>query len=197
MASAFPFYEEKITNYTAQLEALQKRLTGIALGRLVTFLGWAITGYFLLKGFSVSLLLITLLFLILFITLVILNLRGKDRKALLEKLLFVNTNELGILKDKLNGFPDGQAFLGPESYLDDLDIFGRQSLFHLLNRTTSIHGTQRLAGLLRSPLRSKEDIEQVQQALKVLSRQPDNRQLITAHGLLTGEHEGNLYDLAD
>ncbi|HTI09280.1 MAG TPA: hypothetical protein VL832_12015 [Puia sp.] len=197
MAPALTFYEEKITHYTVQLETLQKRLTSIALGRLLSFLGLAITSYFLLKAFSIPLLLITLLFLILFITLVILNLRAKDRKSLLEKLLFVNTNELGILKDEGNGFPDGQAFLGPESYLDDLDIFGRHSLFHLLNRTTSIHGTERLANLLRQPLRSKEDIEQHQQALKALSPQADNRQLITAHGLLTGESEGNLFDLAD
>lgn len=197
MASAHLFYEEKITRYTADLQVLQKRLSTIALGRLISFLGLAFTAYRLLTGFSFPLLYITLFFLIVFVTLVVLNLRGKDQKALLEKLLFINTNELGILNDNLNGFPDGQPFLGPESYLDDLDIFGRQSLFHLLNRTTSIHGAQHLADLLRQPLLTKDSIEQYQQALKALTPQTDMRQRIIAHGLLTGESEGNLYDLAD
>ena len=197
MSPAYLFYEEKITRYTARMQVLQKRLTLVALLRLASFLGLAFTGYYLLKSFSYPLLYSALLFLGIFIALVVLNLRLKDQRALLEKLLFVNTNEGGILRDQLNGFPDGQVYLTPESYLDDLDIFGRRSLFHLLNRTTSSHGAAKLADLLRQPLVSVDSIEQHQQALQVLSQQADNRQLITAHGLLTGESEGNLYDLAD
>src|SRR5882757_4991218 len=192
MSPAYLFYEEKITRYTARMQVLQKRLTLVALLRLASFLGLAFTGYYLLKSFSYPLLYSALLFLGIFIALVVLNLRLKDQRALLEKLLFVNTNEGGILRDQLNGFPDGQVYLTPESYLDDLDIFGRRSLFHLLNRTTSSHGAAKLADLLRQPLVSVDSIEQHQQALQVLSQQADNRQLITAHGLLTGESEGNL-----
>src|SRR5258708_4369123 len=197
MSPAHLFYEEKITGYTARIQVLQKQLTLISLLRLISFLGLAITGYYLFKAFYLPLLYGALFFLVCFIALVIFNLRLKDQKALSEKLLFVNTNESGILNDQLNGFPDGEAFLKAESYLDDLDIFGRRSLFHLLNRTTSMHGTQQLADRRRKPLVSKDSIEQQQRALKVLTPQADTRQLITAHGLLTGESEGNLYDLAD
>lgn len=197
MSPTYLFYEEKISGYTTAIQVLQQRLAGIALLRLISFLGFAFTAYFLLKNFSLPLLAVSLFFLIAFVVLVALNFRLKDRKALLEKLLFVNANEAGILKDQLNGFPDGQAFLVPESYLDDLDIFGRRSLFHLLNRTTSIHGTQKLSDLLRQSMLLKEDILQYQQAVQAFTLQTETRQLITAHGLLTGESEGNLYDLAD
>jgi hypothetical protein len=197
MSPARLFYEEKVAHYAARMQALQRRLTLISLLRLASFLGLAFTTYYLLMNFSYPLLSVTIFFLAVFIVLVNLNFQTRDQRALLEKLLFINTNELGVLKDELNGFSDGQSFLTPESYLDDLDIFGRRSLFHLLNRTTSSHGTAKLAQVLRQPLLSKDDIEQHQQALKVLTPQADTRQLITAHGLLTGEKEGNLHDLAD
>ncbi len=197
MTPAHLFYEEKVTRYTARMQVLQGRLTLLALLRLAGFLGLAVTVYYLVKSFSYPLLCGTIFFLAVFIVLINLYLRIKDQRALMEKLLFVNSNELEVLKDQLNGFPDGKAHLTPESYLDDLDIFGRRSLFHLLNRTTSIHGAAQLADLLRQPMLTVDRIEQQQQALKVLTPQADTRQLITAHGLLTGESEGNLYDLAE
>ena len=197
MSPAHSFYEEKIAATTNRIQFLQRRIGLISLLRLISFLGLAITGYYLLKEYAPALLVITLLFLIVFIALVVFNLRLKDQKSLSEKIRFVNSNEAGILADQLNGFPDGEAFLKAESYLDDLDIFGRRSLFHLLNRTTSVHGTQKLADLLRKPLLSQDSILRQQEALKVLTPQVDTRQLITAHGLLTGENEGNLFDLAD
>src|SRR5258708_4618281 len=175
MSPAHLYYEEKITGYTARIQVLQKQLTLISLLRLISFLGLAITGYYLFKAFYLPLLYGALFFLVCFIALVIFNLRLKDQKALSEKLLFVNTNESGILNDQLNGFPDGEAFLKAESYLDDLDIFGRRSLVHLLNRTISMPCTQQLADLLRKPLLSKDTIKQHHQPLKFLTPQPHTR----------------------
>src|SRR5258708_35975772 len=60
-----------------------------------------------------------------------------------------------------------------------------------------MHATKQLASGLGTPLLSKASIKQQKQARKCLTPQADTRQLITAHGLLTGESEGNLYDLAD
>lgn len=197
MASPHSFYQDKIGLCTEKIRSIQKRLALISLLRLISFSGLAIVIYFMLKGFSYPLLFLALFLLISFITLVGLALRLKDRRALLEKLLFVNTNELGVLRNEPNAFADGQAFLVSESYLDDLDIFGRRSLFHLLNRTTTSHGTQKLAGLLKQSLLSRTGIEKYQQAIRILAEQPDTRQLITAHGLLKEEKEGNLYSLAD
>src|SRR5450756_1162061 len=103
MSPAHLFYEEKIAGYTARLQALQKQIAGVSLLRLISFLGLAITGYYLLKSYSPGLLTVTLFFLIVFIGLVVFNLRLKDRRALSEKLLFVNTNESGVLKGQVNG----------------------------------------------------------------------------------------------
>src|SRR5580692_5461691 len=191
------FYDDKIKGYSALIGAVQKRIAGVALLRLATFTGLAVSVYFLVKDFSYTLLILSILVAGGFIALVGLSLRLKDRRALLEKLLFVNTNESGVLKNELNGFHDGQAFLTQESYLDDLDIFGKRSLFHALNRTTTSHGMERLAGLLRHSLQDVNEINRNQQAIQVLVPQTEQRQLLTAHGLLNRESEGNLYSLAD
>ena len=191
------FYEDKIKGYSALIGAVQKRIALVSLFRLGLFTALAVSVYFLLKGFSYPLLVLSILLAGGFIALVGLSLRLKDRRALLEKLLFVNTNESDVLKNELNGFADGQAFLTQESYLDDLDIFGKRSLFHALNRTTTSHGMERLAGLLRHSLQDGGEIVRHQEAIRAVTPQAEARQLLTAHGLLNQESEGNLYSLAD
>ena len=78
-----------------------------------------------------------------------------------------------------------------------LDIFGQRSLYHLLNRTTTTHGSVRLAGLLSKSLLIKKDIEESQDAIRVLSIQTEKRQLLTAQGLLHHEEKGNLFNITE
>ena len=197
MTPARPFYDDKTNLYASAVRLLQKRLAGIALLRLAAFTALAVSTWYLTKGYSAAGLLLTLVLLLVFIIFIKLNFRLKDRKALLEQLLYVNRNEQGVLDDRPNGFPDGKEWLTPSSYLDDLDIFGPRSLFHLLNRTTTSHGKERLAELLSHPLLPVTEIEKYQSAVKTLAQQPDGRQLLTARGLLAGEKEGNLHSLVD
>src|SRR5580692_7728945 len=84
--------------------------------------------------------------------------RLKDRRLLWEKLVYVNTNEWAVLQDQPNGFPDGKSFLPGVMYGDDLDIYGPLSIFHTLNRTTTLHGTEALAGWLRRSLQVPDAI---------------------------------------
>jgi DNA mismatch repair ATPase MutS len=196
MSSPQSFYTDRIREYNSRLQAIQQRITGIALFRLASFTGLAICSYYLLYSFSYPLLFGTILLAGLFIVLVSISLRCKDRRALLEKLLFVNNNEALVLANELNGFDNGQAFLLSDSYLDDLDIFGKRSLFHLLNRTTTSHGKDRLAGMLKQSLQSGVEIKAHQDAIRQFAGQTEDRQLLTAHGLLHSETEGNLHSLS-
>jgi len=191
------FYADKINDYTGRIQAIQKRLSVIGLLRLIFFVTASVAVYYLFKEISTWGIIVASLLLAAFIALVVLTFRLKDRRLLWEKLLLVNTNEAGVLKHALNQFDDGQAFPRQESYLDDLDIFGKSSLFHLLNRTTTSHGKGKLAGLLRQSMQSGEEILQYQQAIQALAPQADTRQMLTAHGLLNQEKEENLYSLSD
>jgi hypothetical protein len=190
MSAPRPFYEEKIASCTARLRVIKERLALLATLRLICFIGLCVTAYYLFIPLAI-------LLLAGFIILVKLYFRMKDQKALEEKLLWVSTNEQAVLDSSPNGFPDGRDRLDSYSYLDDLDVFGPRSLFHLLNRTTTSHGNARLSGLLRAPLLDSDAILRQQQAIRVLTLQPDKRQLLTAKGLLAGEKEGNLHSLTN
>ena len=118
-----------------------------------------------------------------------------DEKALTRKLLFINSNELNIINNEPNAFDDGRLFLSDQDFSNDLDIFGPQSLYHLINRTTTSHGTNQLASALKQPMAGKPDIENYQQAITNLAQQTNTRHLVTAWGLLHGEKEGNLHEI--
>jgi len=110
--------------------------------------------------------------------------RLKDQRLLWEKLVFVNTNEWAALQEQPNGFPDGAPFLRGVIYGDDLDVFGPLSVFHALNRTTTLHGAETLGGWLRASLLAPAAIRERQEAVKTLSGQAELRRLLTAKGLL-------------
>jgi len=191
------YYEEQIASYTARLGMVRKRLFLLAMLRLICFVGFCVSAYYSIPSFLFLPTALSVILLTGFIVLIKLYFRLGDQKALLEKLLFVNTNEQAVLNDQPNSFPDGKDQLDSDSYLDDLDIFGPKSLFHLINRTTTSHGKARLSALLRKPILSIPDIIRQQQAIQVMTGQPGKRQLLTAKGLLVEEKEGNLYSLLD
>jgi DNA mismatch repair ATPase MutS len=195
MESIITFYEEKVQFYKDALQRLQPVATLVAGLRLACFFIFVWTGYKWIVSHNTNWMIATLLLVVAFAVLVRVAWRLSDRKALLEKLLFINTNESGVLQYQPNQFNNGAAFINSDNNSGDLDIFGAGSLFQLLNRTTTWHGTQQLAALLQQPLLSKDAIEQQQQAVQVLSTQKELRQLLTAHGLLNEEKEGTLNDI--
>ncbi len=195
MTNPLAFYQENITQYSRQLTQVQQQSLRVAILRLLFFLALCAAVYCWISKDGNLWPALTIVSAVFFVVLVRIAFRLRDKKALLEKLLFINTNEAGILQQEPNRFSDGQQFATGEGYTSDLDIFGRGSLFQLLNRTTTEHGTAQLSSLLKEPLLQPEAIIAQQQAIKILSEQKELRQSITAHGLLHGEKEGNLHDI--
>jgi hypothetical protein len=189
------FYEDRIRASDSRISVIRRRLNQVVLFRFLAFSAILASGWFLLRGFTVALLLAAILSTIVFIALVRVYFSLKDSLAYWKKMRELNANEAGVLENKPNMFPDGEALLDSETYLDDLDIFGQASLYHLLNRTTTSHGSEALAYRLRNSLRSPEKVGAAQQAVQVLSGQTELRQRITVQGLLAGEKEGNLHSL--
>jgi hypothetical protein len=190
--SKINFYQSTLDDCNDHVQRLRKKMNLLALVRLLLFAGVVYIVYQLIGDFTPLLLLLSVLLFAGFLICVNLYFRLKDQRALWEKLAWINTNELGLLRNELNDFPDGSGFLDSDNYLDDLDIFGKRSIFHVLNRTTTSHGTRTLTGLLRNSLLSVDSIKEQQQAIRVLAPQSRQRQLLTAKGLLAGENEGNL-----
>lgn len=177
-------YRAKSEEYAVAIDELQRKLNGMSLVRVIIFaaLGWDV--YEMVHGYSLLFLLLALVLSGLFIFCINLHFSWKEKRRLLEKLRFVNENELQLLSGGVNSFPDGAAFLDADNYLEDLDIFGPRSLFHLLNRTTTVRGADALAHQLREPLLAAQRILQQQEAIRTLAPQTERRQLLTATGLV-------------
>lgn len=187
------FYSAQIDSYTSQLQILQRKILLIASLRMISFIVASLCIYYYIRFSSTLVVVLAILFLLGFAFLVKLNFRLNDEKQLLQKLIFINNNELNILNNLPNWFDDGQKFRTEESFVNDIDVFGDQSLFHLLNRTTTSHGTNRLVSMLQNPTIDTSAIQDLQLAIKNLSTQAKTKQLLTAYGLLNTEREGNLH----
>lgn len=195
MVTPVAYYQSAITQHKAALQRLQKRITLVALSRLLSFLAVLTFGWFWIGNKNQPALFATLLSLLAFIWLVRLAFSLRDQKALTTQILFINENEAAMLQHQPNRFSNGQQYAAHTGYVADLDIFGDGSLFQLLNRTTTSHGSDALASLLQQPPLEKKTIEEKQQAIAQLATQTELRQQITAHGLLHGEKEGNLHQI--
>ena len=191
------FYDASISTCEDRLRTIRRKSNLVSLIRLLLFAALVYVVYLLFRQFSLLLLFLSIGVAAGFIGCVNLYFRLKDERALWEQLVFVNTNERGLLAGKVNGFPDGVAFLAPDNYLDDLDIFGGSSLFHLLNRTTTLHGEAALAALLRNTTLAASDILAQQGAIRSLAAQADCRRLLTATGRLATGKAGDLRPLGD
>jgi DNA mismatch repair ATPase MutS len=191
------FYNDQANLYSQKADALKKTISRISVFRLISFLLAVLFIYFHFTKTGNVFLLTAFIILIVFSILVSTSLKLKKQLALYEKLLFINANENNILQSKPNQFDNGQNFLIAGSYFDDLDVFGQSSLYHLLNRTTTQHGSSQLAGLLSKGILSKENIERYQQAVQSLSPQTEKRQLLTANGLLYVEEKTSLNSIMD
>jgi DNA mismatch repair ATPase MutS len=197
MEQPISFYEKNTSQYIDDLRQLKPLATLVATLRLACFLVFAFATYKWIANHSSAWMVTALVLAIAFVVLVRIAWRMNDRIALLQKLQFINNNELNVLRHLPNQFDHGAAFSSNDNNSGDLDIFGPNSLYHLLNRTTTWHGKQQLATMLQQPLLAKNEIEQHQQAVKALSTQKELRQLLTAHGLLNEEKEGNLHDIGN
>jgi DNA mismatch repair ATPase MutS len=90
-----------------------------------------------------------------------------------EALQQLNKEELRYLDHQYTHHPDGQQMAGKEHpYADDLDIFGRASIYQFINRTASEQGNWKLAGWLSAPAKAAE-ITARQDAVKALAKQID------------------------
>jgi hypothetical protein len=185
--SLHSYYQDQISACAKEIRGLQRKLNSIAVLRVILFgiVAWSV--YALIRHYSDAWLFAAIGAAILFIVCVNIYLGWKEKRRLREKLRFVCENELALLGGAGNGFPHGKHWLDSANYLDDLDIFGPRSLFHLLNRTTTAPGAATLARQLRSPFLASEVILQQQEAIRVMVPQAAVRQLLTATGLVSRE----------
>ncbi|MDB5141948.1 MAG: hypothetical protein JWQ66_661 [Mucilaginibacter sp.] len=97
----------------------------------------------------------------------------------------VNENEIASILNKANIYPDGSWFINDKHYYtSDLDIFGSNSLFQLINRGATLPGIIKLAAWLNAPA-DKNTILSRQQAVNEIAVKNDWKIDFQAHLLFS------------
>ncbi|MGN6533186.1 MAG: MutS family DNA mismatch repair protein [Ginsengibacter sp.] len=163
------FYQKRLGELRAYLKQLQQRKSSFAWLRLGAIIAIIAGFYFLWSLGIVYVIVASVLLLFVFVRLVSVDLKNQSKIEHTNQLIRINENELKFLEGNYYDFPSGAEHIPKEHpYANDLDIFGRASLFQYLNRTSSEPGSTRLAAFLKSPA-SVEDIPERQKSIKELS----------------------------
>ncbi len=98
----------------------------------------------------------------------------------------INTCSLKRLKVEWNTFADdGRDFMdSSHSYSEDLDIFGKNSLFQWINTANTFIGRRRLSELFSGVIGNSDDIRNRQEAVNELAKMLSWRQRFLAEGML-------------
>ena len=156
-------YQQYVDNYSAEVATLKRKNSGFVAGELLLFGGMlvCIVCYFALDGDVGRWLWGAALALLAYFNVRHLDDKNKERIEHLSSLLKVCQDELKALEGDFSPFEQGAQYQDPKHpYAFDLDVFGRDSLFHRICRTITTGGSDALAAHLShvSPL-AKEEIE--------------------------------------
>ncbi|WP_321333617.1 hypothetical protein [uncultured Bacteroides sp.] len=189
ISPAEAYYRQTISETNKSLDKNQKRIYRVSLIRLFLFIiGTIGIIYFWHSGWLAVVITASITF-IPFLILVKKHDTLFFEKDYLRTLIRINNQELEAIHEDISSFDDGAEFIDETHlYSYDLDIFGKQSLFQCINRTSTRLGKDHLANWLMAHLEEKESIENRQDAIKELTPEVGLRQRFRTLGLLhTGQ----------
>ncbi len=145
-------YEQLLSELNNKMEVLLKKKNLLGWFRLFSLIV-ALVSIFVLWTYGAAI--IVTVFVILFgvfLYCVSVDLKNNEKLDTQTRLIAVNQKELSILQHHYTEEPDGSSFTPTtHEYANDLDIFGRASLYQYINRSTSEQGNQLIANWLLSP----------------------------------------------
>ena len=177
------FFQNRAKSFDVKASGIAVKLGQLSTFRIVVFVASA-TGvvYFANERSAWGIFFTLLVFFPLFGWLV--NLYNKTKRHLVytRSLLSVNEDEVRRLRNDIAHLSPGTEFLSEaHPYVSDLDVFGKNSLFQLINRGATPSGQKKLAGWLSFPAQ-KQVVEVRQSAVSELAEKVDWRQSFEAYG---------------
>ncbi|GAB2570033.1 MutS-related protein [Spirosoma areae] len=174
-------FHERQQKFSQAEQAAQRRYNQLAFWRLVLFIA-SVTTVWVCIRLNEQLYAIIVLIIGVAVFLILLKKHQSVRRErdLNHQLVFINQDEAARLKRQYLRPETGEEFASPTHYYSgDLDVFGKHSLFRLLNRTHSYKGQNRLATWLKVPS-NPDAIRLRQQAIAELNPQTEWRQQVEA-----------------
>lgn len=169
-------FEQRAAAYAEQEQKAAGKSKTVSWLRVVVFVAGAITAWLFFRDGNTSAGIISIVgFYILFILVMRWHSRLDYRYKQLQLLGKLNLQEIDRLQGKLHTFDDGIAFKDDHHpYTSDLDIFGPDSLFQLMNRSVTSIGKLRLAQWFRQAAPAPEVLRR-QEAVAELAK-PDQQE---------------------
>ncbi|WP_300380283.1 MutS family DNA mismatch repair protein [Clostridium sp.] len=180
MNIAMEFYEENIKKYAKLVKKLDEKVKVFSLLRLIIVLEAVGIGYYFYKKENIYLIFVaTILNLIGFMIVAYFHNTNINQRN--EFKIYIDINKRGIdrVKGNFKNVEDkGEEFLKDDhGFINDLDIFGRNSLFQMINSTKTKFGRSKLAKILSlEKLPERNKVQERQEAIKELAEKADFRQ---------------------
>lgn len=185
-------YTRQIEKAQSELKRVRQNITRISLLRVLLFAAGTAGIICLFHEESWKIILTVCCTFLPFFILLKVHDRLFRRRDWLETLIRVNQEELQGLAGDNSCFEEGNKYTNPEhEYAFDLDVFGKRSLFQMINRTCTCFGEKCLAEWMQRHLTSRSAIEDRQEAVRDLSCRPLFREQFRVTGLT---HQGQATD---
>lgn len=189
-------YLKRKNRYEKLLKEQVQTMNFFSALRLITFItgiGFTLFFYYRIEN-SYLAGLILLVTLILFFVLATTHEKVIKGKELTENIISINNEAINRVEGKWKKFNDtGEEYMNENHpYINDLDIFGKASLFQYINSTTTIFGRKILKNTLEKPNYTIEEIYKRQKAISELGKKISWRQRYRGEGLLRQNKKSNL-----
>ena len=170
MSQILQEYEDQILTTRLEREKQARKRRTLPVLRLAVFLLMLILFFKFLIVNNLFFVYGSIVALISFVLLSALDNYLKQKIERCDRLIQILSSEIKGVNGDYSPFDPGDEYVDPEhSYSYDLDIFGKKSLFHSINRTVTIFGKNRLADYLKNAFNFKDEISGRQKAIRELS----------------------------
>lgn len=184
--NALKYYKNNIEKSKNEISNMESNITKVSWSRLVIVIIMIALGYFLYsKNSLIPLILLEVLLIAAFIGVATYHNKLISKKEKLER--FLEINEKGV--KRINGEfksteDDGSEYINDSHpFSSDIDIFGKSSLFQLINDTLTKGGREKLVkSLSLEKLPSKEEIHNKQKGIEELGKKIEWRQELLVRG---------------
>ena len=176
-----PIFSQRQQQFITDEQAAQRRYNQLAFWRLIWFIETVAVVWLLIRlDYQLGAVAVLLVGILGFLILLKKHQSVRRERDVAHHLAFINQDEAARLKRQYLRPETGDLFANPTHYYaGDLDVFGKHSLFRLLNRTHTYEGQKRLAGWLSAPS-GPDTIRLRQQAAAELGPQIEWRQRFEA-----------------
>jgi len=183
------WYHKFISEYKIQKNKLESQIRLVSIIRLLLFLLILFFVYEIMVN-EVIYYWWGALFVAIIIFIFSIRYHGKlfNKKTFFEYLLQINKEELKAMSGDISSFGKGEEYEIPEhNFSLDLDVFGKESLFQMLDRTCTVKGSILLGKWFNTPEIDHKAIIERQEAVKELSSLLTFRQFFKARGMFVKE----------